>query len=314
MKETPGEWLRVTKGRPCKICGKPDYCTYTSNGKYAKCMRAKSEKESEKGGWIHPGDGSLVDCEFLAKKNKTKVDVDWDERGRSMARCRDSVAMRESVAEELCVTVSSLEQLFVGYGYDDYRGVDFSSWPERNSNGRIVGITRRFKTGDKMSMRWSSHGLFFADNWNLMPGTVFVPEGGSDTAALISIGLNAVGRPSATGGMNHLPGLLKGTERKICVLAENDEAPERRGEIQACPPHCVCCPYCWPGLDGAMGIAKKLSGKLHKRIYCTLIPGHKDVRSWRTANPEASAVDFVEFMREHWINEQRKEKERRAKG
>src|SRR5690349_14810477 len=46
-----GRWYRVNKKRPCAICKRPDWCTYTEN--VACCMRVKSEKEMRNGGYLH---------------------------------------------------------------------------------------------------------------------------------------------------------------------------------------------------------------------------------------------------------------------
>lgn len=47
------EIIRVNKSNLCKICGKPDWCGYTKDGKIAICMRIENEYPSKNGGWIH---------------------------------------------------------------------------------------------------------------------------------------------------------------------------------------------------------------------------------------------------------------------
>ena len=46
------DFLRVKKDHPCKICGRPDYCTESSAGPIAKCMRVS------KGAFKSAEDGS----------------------------------------------------------------------------------------------------------------------------------------------------------------------------------------------------------------------------------------------------------------
>lgn len=45
--------LRVSKARPCPVCGKADYCGVSADGGLAVCMRTQSAKESRNGGWVH---------------------------------------------------------------------------------------------------------------------------------------------------------------------------------------------------------------------------------------------------------------------
>ena len=33
------EWVRVRRGRPCPVCGEPDWCSVTADGSAATCMR-----------------------------------------------------------------------------------------------------------------------------------------------------------------------------------------------------------------------------------------------------------------------------------
>ena len=46
-------WKRVSRDEHCPICGKPDWCTVTTDGMIACCMRVEAEKQAANGGWIH---------------------------------------------------------------------------------------------------------------------------------------------------------------------------------------------------------------------------------------------------------------------
>ena len=52
---TASRWLRVTRHNPCPVCGKPDWCLLSQDGKTAICARIESDKPAgTKGaGWIH---------------------------------------------------------------------------------------------------------------------------------------------------------------------------------------------------------------------------------------------------------------------
>jgi hypothetical protein len=49
------KWLRVTRHNPCPVCGKPDWCLVSEDGKMAICARIESDKKagSKGAGWIH---------------------------------------------------------------------------------------------------------------------------------------------------------------------------------------------------------------------------------------------------------------------
>ncbi|MCC7388146.1 MAG: AAA family ATPase [Phycisphaerales bacterium] len=133
--------------------------------------------------------------------------------------------------------------------------------PERNQGGEIVGTSRRLPTGKKLAIEGSKRGL--ALRWPLDPyaGTsaddpILIVEGASDTAAGLDLGFETVGRPSATGGLADLSGLLAG--RHVVIVAENDKA----------------------GLGGAEKIAAGLAG-VAASVRAILPPeGCKDLRAW----------------------------------
>jgi len=91
-------------------------------------------------------------------------------------------------------------------------------------------------------------------------------EGFTDTAALTAGGLCAIGRASAMHGAELLAELLESwpAERGIIVVGDNDGHGA--------------------GLDGAVRVARKLSGLLRRLVPFAMPPeGSKDVRQWLTA-------------------------------
>lgn len=116
----------------------------------------------------------------------------------------------------------------------------------------------------------------------LAPSTdpVVIVEGASDTAAILSLGLVAVGRPSATGGLSILAALVRG--RKVVVFGENDEKPDGF----------------WPGKHGAEKTLTALEGVCsNPRIVFP--PGeYKDVRQWISA-AGLSREAFMEHVQKY---------------
>jgi len=46
-------WVRVTRRHPCPICGHPDWCSVSANGRIVCCMRVPTNRTTKNGGWIH---------------------------------------------------------------------------------------------------------------------------------------------------------------------------------------------------------------------------------------------------------------------
>lgn len=172
-----------------------------------------------------------------------------------------TVQRLKDLAAKLGVPKESLERLSIGWS------VHHKAWtfPERDHERRIIGIMRRYVNGKKMVIDGSTRGLYLPKGWEKLPGPVFVPEGASDVAALLSRGLCAVGRPSARGGVEELAQLLRmnGFDKQIVIVGENDEKEDGS----------------WPGRDGAQSVAGKLTTLLGREVLWTMPPeGIKDVR------------------------------------
>ena len=79
--------------------------------------------------------------------------------------------------------------------------------------------------GDKWSYRGGRGGLFVPDGIATSIKRLFICEGPSDAAALLSIGLPAIGRPSCQGAM---PATVNFVRRIGChdvaIVADHDEA------------------------------------------------------------------------------------------
>lgn len=261
-------------------------------------MRAKSGKELESGGWIHETGAviALADRVQLPVKVEQRPVIDWTAEAKKYQCSRHAEHYRHELAQTLGVSVAALESLWVGWGYDRE---PWWSFPERSPRGGIVGIVRRYKDGRKKMIQHGTHGLYYSAMWATTRGPVYIPEGGSDTAALITIGLPAIGRPSCRGGVGMLASMLGPRMNKlIIVVGEMDLNIERRGKVAVCPKNCGGCPVCWPGLFGARDTARALSARINRKVRWTMPPkGCKDVRDWLTKHPSATPADFAEAFK-----------------
>jgi hypothetical protein len=287
------QWQRVSKAHPCPVCGKPDWCAVAKNGATAYCMRVPSNRKSrsQAGGYIHQlNDDSQHPIASLErakpKPNDTALHVELEPVAK---RALGDALHTEKLAGLLGVTQKSLELLEVGW--DNVQGSWCWTWPERNALGQIVGITLRYPNDKKRMVKGSRRGLYYEPRWCAGRGPLYIVEGGSDTAAMLSMGLRAVGRPQAMPGrqaMRDLATLLPTSRGPIVVLGERDR--KRHQDLppatQACHrPSCRGCELCWPGRHGAIETARKLRSRLHRRKVMWRLPPDdaKDARAWLRA-------------------------------
>lgn len=270
-------WVRVSRLEPCPICGRPDYCTRTTDGTAVKCQRVESDKPytGKLGGWIHKMADPLPPLSPTTKKVEKKPD--WTVECRKMFEHDKAHQKRCEVADLLKVSVESLEALRVGIGWDNWNGREFSSWPSRDNNGLCIGYVRRYDDGTKRTNQGGTTGVFYVPTWYTHPGPVFIVEGGSDVAACESNNLNSIGRASNTYGGHWIKKMIRQCcpNKLIVVVGERDEKPDKRGTVSSCTINCRGCAFCWPGLFGM----NKVAAELGRRAVGVLVPpGTKDMR------------------------------------
>ena len=299
---------RVTSRRPCEICGSDGWCIADeyatlcprSNGEGAACP-----KKFGTYGWLHLKHGQIQPTQprqFQKPKKRltdAEMHVQMAPHARHFYRGREAeVAM---LAEQLGVATWTFDALKVGYG--TLYGKRCWTFPERNPTGLIVGINARFVESvggkSKLQLSGSRRGLTYVDNWADYSGPVLVVEGGSDTAAGLTLQRAVVGRPSCTGGIEYLVRLLGKLppNRRIIVVAERD-----RKKHDDLPPkvqarhwqRCPGCMQCWPGRSGATETAKRLTKRLGRRVIWLLPSGAKDLRDW--LNQQGQDVEDTDAM------------------
>ncbi|MDA0920755.1 MAG: hypothetical protein O2945_16915, partial [Planctomycetota bacterium] len=207
----------------------------------------------------------------------------------------DAAQKRTELAGKLGVEPTSLERLGVGWGQRE-RSQGCWTIPERDAVGNVIGVSTRLNSGKKKQIFGSHRGLTYSDDWRSGVGPILLVEGGSDTAALLSIGLSVIGRPSNYAGIDLLAELLCGVcdKREVIVVGENDRkvhgflkpAVQKRHKTD-----CGCCSVCWPGKYGAIGTAEKLSELLCRKVGWCLAPDNaKDAREWLCVMRETAAT------------------------
>ena len=185
---------------------------------------------------------------------------DW---GKVQERLAKSAGRRrKEFARSLGVSSRVLKRLGIGYS----KRLDAMTFPMRDARQHMTGVlTRQIATGEKRSLKGSQQGLFLTRLPRASDEIVYIVEGPTDTAAMLSNGLFAVGRPSNRSGVVLLVELLRPYGGRILVVGENDQKEDGR----------------WPGRDGAETVAQKLASRLHRQVDWALPPAPaKDVRDY----------------------------------
>jgi hypothetical protein len=139
--------------------------------------------------------------------------------------------------------------------------------PEVDAAGRLVGLLRRSRSGEKLAVPGSRRGLVVPFRALPRPGRIYVAEGATDAFALHAAGLMVVGRPAARGSRAVRDWLARLVEMinapEVIVLGDRDPKPDGR----------------WPGLDGAVTLATILRARLRCPVRWALpMPPYKDAR------------------------------------
>lgn len=288
-------WRAVSRREPCPVCGKPDNCKITLAKTAVLCGRVDNGTKPNAGGqYLHRlGDrppGYTHPSHFKKTKPKAAPTKDWSAIAKQLhAAGRDRLG---ELAAELGVSREALEPLGVGRGEIDFR--DGWSFPERDAAGLVIGINHRLikpmvrdgKPTSKIQGKGGSRGLTYADNWHAADGDVYLVEGGSDTAALMTMELCVIGRPSNRGGVELLAELLKSHPgRRIVVIGENDKKTITENDKQV---------ERWPGRAGAETTAQGLTKLLGRPVSWSLVPArYKDSRELLKAEKENARNVFL---------------------
>ena len=133
-----------------------------------------------------------------------------------------------------------------------------------------VGIRLRTEQGAKFAVKGSQAGLFIPQMY--AQPELYICEGPTDTAAAISVGLYAIGRPSCLGCVRQVVEFVRRNRvRRVIVCADSD-APGQRGatEISQFIPvrSTVFTP---PGKDLRAAVSHGLTGEAIRSMVDNLI-------------------------------------------
>jgi putative DNA primase/helicase len=159
--------------------------------------------------------------------------------------------------------------------------------PECDADGTLINLVSRDpqRTPKYLSRKGLPRGLSLPAAKPTPGGRVYIPEGPTDTLAILASGLFAFGRPGSEGKeeliaeyiRKHIP-----AECEIVFVAENDKKDDGK----------------WPGLDNAIKTAKAVATLLKRPVRYALVPdGVKDARAWLN-HPDRGSTPYAERGKE----------------
>lgn len=254
-------WAHASKQNPCPICNKTDWCTFGDRAML--CQRVESQHPHKSGGWFHFYDSDkpqYIPQAKAAPKQLIKIE-DLIQRWMNNTSA-DELA---SLANNLGVTYNSLEYLDVCWA-KEHKAFAF---PMCDSKGNRIGIRLRSHAGFKWAVTGSREGIFLpiSDTQEV----AWLPEGPTDTAALLSLGCYAIGRPTCHSGNSLIVETLNLHKiRRAVVVADNDDLKRFGPDEQR-----------RPGIDGALKLKVELGKAKIKSVIW--IPPTKDSREFLKA-------------------------------
>lgn len=211
------KFIRSSKKFRCACCNHPDWCSFAVGSGWI-CMRIKSEHPTKNGGYFHPmNEAHRKDWkQYVSPSPKAEAptptidfsNVPLDRDWQRMSLFASSLG------------ISGIGFRYLGAGYS--RAYHAWAFPMKDANEKIIGYRLRSESGKKWAIPGSHQGLFIPQE--LFSPIMVICEGATDTAAAISLGYFAVGRPSCAGGVDLLYDFIsrRGVKRVI-VVPDNDE-------------------------------------------------------------------------------------------
>jgi len=270
--------LRVSKRNPCPICGRFRWCGVSPDGSICVCMRVEdgAVRQTKNGGWLH----RLKEQAFQPRAHVRKIvvsepempSVDCSRLATDFAAAVDHERLAE-FANALGLSADSLTRLEVGWSSDS------KAWAFPMRRGQqIVGIRLRSWAGHKWSVTGGREGLFIPYGLTYAE-MLLIAEGPTDTAALLEMGFEAVGRPSCAGGVVLLVDLVRSRRvKQVVIVSDVDEhgAGQRGAETLAV----ALVPYC-----ASIRVISPPGGIKDVRDWKRTGAGHDDIMAVVEATP-----------------------------
>lgn len=263
------QYARVSRARPCPVCGKPDWCMLARDGSHAICSRVSvGGVFCGEPGWRHTMTNAQPTTHPATMREKARLDAS----GYAVAFERAlTPAQALACSSDLGVSVDSLRRLRMGW-CEEHDAPTFPMW----ERGQIVGIRIRKPDGFKFAIRDSSNGFFIPRGLTLFD-TLLIVEGPTDTAAALDMGFDAIGKPNASACTDELIRLLCERRPDLTVFMGENDTPDASGKVA--------------GIDGPMKQCERARNAGLRAVF-VLPPRGKDLREWK--NVHGATRDMLE--------------------
>jgi len=251
-----GDWERVRRGKLCPICGKDSWCLVTKDGAVAICPRTSIGYDKDM------GDAGYL---FVLRKDRlnypapplrrpepkelpaAKIDWNW-----MVANCCDNLdpELAYRAAESLGIEFNTLDRMHMGQD-----GKDNLTFPMFDGSREPIGIRVRNMEGQKWAIKGSRNGIFIPKRLRESIG-ILICEGPTDTAAMLDLGFDAIGRASCNTGAEFCKPIV--ARREVVIVSDSDG----------------------PGVDGAEKLASEL-WQTARTVRIITPPYSKDAREWK---------------------------------
>lgn len=268
-----------TRREPCRICEKTAWCSHDLDADMHSCMRTgeaprgyRFVKRTKVDGFLFAGPTAAP---LPSQRPAVRVDeppraspplspppvIDW-EAVHQRFHAALTLPLREALEARVRIPHGFLAALGMGWS----SGHHAFTFPWRDETMQATGIHLRTLDGSKFAVRGGKQGVYAVGRPR--GDTVLLCEGVTDTAAMLSLGYEAIGRPSCRGGEDICAALCVG--RHAVVVSDADG----------------------PGRDGARILAMRLKGACRSVRIIEPIEV-KDARAWVLANGTRQLVDTV---------------------
>lgn len=226
-------------------------------------MRVESSTPMKNGGWLHKND-AVVPLYVPPRKAVQEPNLDlvgtWDRWLQATGfREVDGLAMTLGVDADMLRLIGCAWAGREWQTDSEKRAWATPAWafPMRDERRKLIGIRLR-GPGAKWAMKGSRNGLFIPEGQQ-RDDTLWIVEGPTDASAALTIGLNAIGRPSCSACDDMVVRCVRELKiRRVVIVSDNDQ-PDKFGVVA--------------GLRGALKLQKALPVP-----SCIYIPPCKDLR------------------------------------
>lgn len=202
----------VLRSNRCPICDHDTWCLVDNERMLAICPRTEAPRKIGDAGWMHSFGGEMPakGAGFARPPERLEPLANAEQlQAKFLRQGADRLSM---LAFELGLSLESLERLEVGWN-------GMWTFPMRSARDEIVGFRTRTTDGRKFAIKGSRAGLF-VPRGSSRRGEVWIVEGPTDTAAMVDMGFNVIGRPSCRGSEQEIARWTSGMD--VVVVADRD--------------------------------------------------------------------------------------------